>query len=150
MSLTAEIAEIILEQTPTDDFEFTQLLLLAVRNLASSGEDSALTQHNGGLQNPDGVPVFTIIIASVNTAMYAFLAVMVFVKFVSLPLWKQITTAALTAPEYIGFVIWLTGDSHAKRVVYLVCQYFSFFSLLAVGIYQFVENLFEYFVEKTQ
>lgn len=88
----------------------------------------------------------TIITTSVNTTMYAGIAVTIFLKLVRVDLWKKITTASLTAPEYFGYVLWLTNDSDTNRKVYLYCQYFSFFGLAAAGVYHFVELMFEYFV----
>lgn len=88
----------------------------------------------------------TVLVTSLNTMMYAAISVTVFLKFVKIELWKKITTASLTAPEYIGFVLWLSKDSDTNRSIYLICQYFSYFSLIGVGIYHFVEMMFEYFV----
>ena len=78
--------------------------------------------------------------------MYAAIGVTIFLKLVRVDLWKKITTASLTVPEYFGYVLWLTKDSDTNRKVYLYCQYFSFFGLAAAGVYHFVELMFEYFV----
>mmetsp|Transcript_23838 Transcript_23838/g.31923 ORF Transcript_23838/g.31923 Transcript_23838/m.31923 type:complete len:156 (+) Transcript_23838:141-608(+) len=113
-------------------------------SMAADGTVSS--NYNDGLQSKDGVPIIAIMVASINTLMYMSIPAMVFLKLVRLEIWQKITAAGLTVPEYVGYAIWLTHDTKATRKIYLICQYFSFFSLLSATIYHFFATLFDYFV----
>lgn len=96
------------------------------------------------MQSDQGVPVATIIVASFNTMMYMTLAVVIFLKFVRVELWKKIVTAGLTLPEYVGFALWLSSDTDTNRHIYIWCQYFSYFSLLATAVYHLISTISDY------
>ena len=76
--------------------------------------------------------------------MYVTIAIILFLKIKRVEVWKKIIVGVLTVPEYIGFIIWLTNDSKTNRIIYLWCQYFSYFTLLGSAVYHFLIMLYEY------
>ena len=76
--------------------------------------------------------------------MYLTIAVVILTRIVRVELWKKVIAVSLTVPEHVGFAVWLTDDTKKNRHIYLYCQYFSFFSLIATSLYHFFTMLAEY------
>ena len=101
-----------------------------------------------GLQSESGIPLATIILASINTLMYATLAVLIMLDFKnSVELWKRILVASTTIPEYVGFVLWISNNTASTRHIYLLCQYASFFTLVVVSVYHFATTFVDFLIE---
>ena len=78
--------------------------------------------------------------------MYVSISVIIVLDLVGIDTWKKLVTAALTLPEYVGFVLWLSNNTKTTRKIYLISQYFTYFSLLLMGVYHMVNMLFNYFL----
>ena len=49
--------------------------------------------------------------------------------------WKKAIGAGLTLPQLVGFLFWVNDSSSEHRRWYLVLWYFSYYTLLAAGLW---------------
>lgn len=110
-------------------------------------EEEALgpTNYQDGIQSDSGTPFFMTVSQWLNTSLYLTLTIVVLVAYEQTEWWKKLIFVLFTVPEYIGFIIWMIKDDQANRSIYLICQYFSFFSILVIEIYMLSKLLADRF-----
>ena len=100
--------------------------------------------YHGGLTTDEGTPVAQIIAMSINTCMFAILASLIVMDYVKVPMWKKLSASSLTLPQFLGYTYWMHENSRQTRQAYLFGLYFSYYSLMFVGFYEFVSLIFAY------
>ena len=76
--------------------------------------------------------------------MFAILASLIVMDYVKVPMWKKLSASSLTLPQFLGYTYWMHENSRQTRQAYLFGLYFSYYSLMFVGFYEFVSLIFAY------
>ena len=93
----------------------------------------------------------TLIIASSVSfaAINALVAWYIMTGMPNLAEWKKLTATSLTMPQLIGMLQWLGQDNEDTRKVYLYSQYFSYFSMVLIALYEVTQLMFAYLMSST-